>query len=156
MGYVPKDAKWYLAQIIKEITVEGEPNNVVHVNWVLIRADSPDEAYEKAIEQGAGGEGSPYLNPKGQMVRSAFRGLRGLDVIYDDLEDGAEITYEEKIGIPEDEIAAMVRLRDRLEVFLPYDPTPPPGRPDYTSKEILEEAEALLTQWRQEDEEEHE
>jgi hypothetical protein len=39
---------------------------------------------------------------------------------------------------------------------LPYDPTPPPGRPDYRSKEILDEAEALLAQWRAEDEDERE
>jgi hypothetical protein len=128
----PTDTKWYLAEIIEETTVEGEPNNVVHVNWVLIRAHSPDEAYEKAIEQG--GYGSSYLNPKGQMVRSTFRGLRGLDVIHDDLEDGAEITYEKKVGMPEDEITAMITPKDQLEVFLPTDPTPEPGRPDYKNR----------------------
>lgn len=154
VGYIPKDAKWWLAEIVEEIRVEGERNNVVHVNWVLIRADSPGEAYAKAMEQGTDGEVS-YLNPKGQMVTIVFRGLRSLHVIHDDLEDGAEITYEELIGVPEAEITAMVRPQAELEAFLPYDPTPTPGRPDYTSKGILDEAEALVARWRREHDDEN-
>jgi hypothetical protein len=52
MGYIPEDAKWYLAEIVEEITVEEDSRNVVHRNLHLIRADSPEEAYRKAIELG--------------------------------------------------------------------------------------------------------
>jgi hypothetical protein len=56
LGYIPKSAKWYLAEIVEQITVEGDPRSVVHTNLVLVRADSPEEAYQRAIELGAAGE----------------------------------------------------------------------------------------------------
>ena len=56
MGDIPENAKWYLADIVQEITVEDDPHNVVHTNLVLIRADSPEEAYQKAMELGLAGE----------------------------------------------------------------------------------------------------
>ena len=52
MGYIPEDAKWYLADLVEEITVEGDPRNVVHTNMTLVRADSPEEAYQKAVQLG--------------------------------------------------------------------------------------------------------
>ena len=43
-GLRPKDARWYLADVVVEHTVEGDPRNVVHVNVHLIEADSPGGA----------------------------------------------------------------------------------------------------------------
>jgi hypothetical protein len=91
MGYIPKDTKWYLADIVQEITVEGDPRNVVHTNLVLIRADSPEEAYEKAMELGTAGDQS-WENADGKRVTFRFRGLRELNVIHDELEHGAELS----------------------------------------------------------------
>ena len=65
MGYIPKDAKWYLADIIQQITVEDDPRSVVHTNVVLVRADSPEEAYEKALALGAG------VKPRGKTLRAS-------------------------------------------------------------------------------------
>jgi hypothetical protein len=48
MAYIPDDAKWYIAEIIMECQIEDDPRNVVHINIVLVRADSPEEAFEKA------------------------------------------------------------------------------------------------------------
>jgi hypothetical protein len=45
MGFLAKVAKWYLADIVEEIRVEGDRRNVVHTNLILVRADSPNEAY---------------------------------------------------------------------------------------------------------------
>ncbi len=53
MAHIPKNAKWYLADMIEQITVEGDPRIVVHTNVVLIRADSPEEAYQRAMKLGA-------------------------------------------------------------------------------------------------------
>ena len=61
MGYIPEDAKWHIVDIIVEIKIENEPRNVVQTNIVLIRADSPEEAYAKAIELGKEEEAS-YKN----------------------------------------------------------------------------------------------
>jgi hypothetical protein len=43
MAFIPKAAIWYIAQVVLEITVEGETRNVVHIDYMLIRADSPEE-----------------------------------------------------------------------------------------------------------------
>src|SRR6202521_1398870 len=98
MGFIPKDAKWYLADIVEEIRVEGDRRNVVHTNLALVRADSPDEAYAKAIALGKRGN-TKYKNPEGKMVTIRFRGLKELNVIHDELEHGCEITFGEDIGV---------------------------------------------------------
>jgi hypothetical protein len=141
MVYVPKDAKWYVAEIVEEVVVAGDPRNVVHRNLVLIRADSPDEAYAKALEIGSQHEGS-YTNPDGRLVRTSFRGLSHLDVIHDGLEHGAELTYERKTSVPEEEISKWVLSKDQLPLF--QDRGGKPDYPDYASKSILEEAEKLI------------
>jgi hypothetical protein len=33
MGYIPANAKWYLAEIVEQIAVEGDPRNVVHTSF---------------------------------------------------------------------------------------------------------------------------
>ena len=116
MAYIPDDAKWYIAEIIMECQVEGNPSNVVHTNIVLVRADSPEEAFEKAEELGRDGEDS-YLNTTDQEVTFRYRGLRELNVIHDELEHGAELIYEEEIGVKEDDLKAMISLQSDLAVF---------------------------------------
>jgi len=74
MAYIPPDAEWYLAHIVETITVEGNPRYAVHTNMVLVRADSPDEAFAKAEELGRAGE-IAYENPAGKRLptgRSMF------------------------------------------------------------------------------------
>ncbi len=41
MTYIPQNAKWYLADIVLEITVQDDRENIVHVNLTLIRANAP-------------------------------------------------------------------------------------------------------------------
>jgi hypothetical protein len=77
MGYVPESAKWYLAEIIEHITVEGDPRNVIHTNLVLVRADSPEEAHQKPLFWGLLAKVS-YENPDGKCVTCRFRGRLGL------------------------------------------------------------------------------
>jgi len=131
MAYIPKDAKWYIADLVMECQIEGEPRNVVHINIVLVRADSPEEAFQKAEQLGKEGENS-YLNPNHQKVIWLYRGLRDLQVIHDELEHGAELMYEEKIGISEDEVQAIVTAKSQLNVFQPYKPRDS-SEPDYSS-----------------------
>jgi hypothetical protein len=135
MGYIPKSAKWYLADIVEQITVEGDPRNVIHTNLILIRADSPEEAYEKALELGAAGEQS-YENPDGKQVTFRFRGLHDLNVIHDELEHGAELIYTEDLDLDESAIREWVAAKDKLGVFLPI--TPSTG-PNYASRDVMDE-----------------
>lgn len=83
MAYIPKNARWYLADVVLEHAVEGDPRNVVHVNLHLIEAESPERAYQKAIALGQASE-QVYANPDGREVRVTFRGLRDLNVIHDE------------------------------------------------------------------------
>ena len=52
MSYIPPDARWYLADIVEEFRIESEPENIVHTNTILVRADSPEEAYQSALALG--------------------------------------------------------------------------------------------------------
>lgn len=140
MTYIPLGAKWYIAEIIEEIVVEGDSRNVVHKNLVLIRSDSPDGAYARALEIGHQGEGS-YTNPNGSLVNTSFRGLGHLDVIHGSLEDGAELSYERKTAVPEEELQQWLLSREQLPLFL--EPQPLPDYPNYASKDILEEAKSI-------------
>jgi hypothetical protein len=136
MGYIPKDSKWFLADIIIEIKIENEPRNVVQTNIVLVRADSTEEAYAKAIELGKEGETS-YKNSDNNIVSMIFRGLRELNVIHDELEHGAELAFEEEINVPEDKIQSWITPKEGLGVFKTI--VGPKGKPNYMSASITEE-----------------
>ncbi len=118
MAYIPKDARWYLADVVLEHTIEGDPRNVVHINLSLIEAASPEEAYDKAMKLEKESE-QTYENTDGKQVRVVFRGLRDLNVIHDALEDGAELAYAEEIGVPESELSASLPHKYKLGVFAP-------------------------------------
>ncbi len=116
----PDDAKWYLTDIIQEFSFVGDYDNVVYKNLILVRADSPEEAYEKAMLLGKDYNFS-YDNTDGEKVTSTFRGLRDLYVIYEDFEHGAEILYGESEGLSEDEILNMITPKAELAVFAPRE-----------------------------------
>lgn len=137
MAYIPKNAKWYIAELVIECNIEGNSRNVVHVNIVLIRASSPEEAFDKAEELGYESN-STYLNPKNQTVTFTYKSLRDLNVIHDELEHGAELMFEEKIGIRESELQQMLTPKSQLAIFRPLEPIDP-SKPDYSSKEIMDE-----------------
>ena len=117
-GFIPKDARWYLADVVMEHRIEAEPRNVVHVNTHLIEADNPDVAYEKALTRGRDAE-HEYKNTDHRLVQVVFRGLRELNVIHERLEDGAEIMYSEETGVSEEQLRKWAKPRDRLGVFAP-------------------------------------
>jgi|SRR5437667_8771182 len=140
MAYVPEHAKWYLASLIEELTVEGETQSVIHKNLVLIRADSPEQAYQRAGELGSQSE-MDYENPQGKKVHVRFKGLNDLNVIYEKLEHGAELVYEEMIGLSRREIETLIRQKEDLSIFRPITPT---KGPDYSSADVLNEASKLI------------
>jgi hypothetical protein len=141
MAHVPKDAEWFLAEMVQEIRVAGYKRNIVHQNFVIIHARSPEVAHIRACDLGKSGDMS-YINENGKGVTIRFRGLRSLDVIYDPLEDGCEIMFIEKLGVTEKGIKKLVRPKRDLEVFLPIRGRP--GRPNYSSKEIMDEVKKRL------------
>ncbi|MBZ5604291.1 MAG: DUF4288 domain-containing protein [Acidobacteriia bacterium] len=100
---------------------------------VLIRADSPEEAYQYAMALGAESE-MTYENPARKKVAFIFRGLRDLSVIHGELEHGTEISYYEE-ALEEAAIQSYICPRHELSVFAPA--TRSEG-PDYSSREVLE------------------
>jgi hypothetical protein len=134
VAWIPRDACWFVADVVIEITVEGESRNVVHINTLLVSANRPEEAWDKACELGARDAGEPYLNPAGRLVTSRFVGLRSLDVVHDALEHGAELYFEEIIGV---DAATLARLRrDKSELSIFRAPSEDRDCPDYSSGEI--------------------
>lgn len=136
MAHVPKDAEWFLADLVQEIRVSGSRRNIVHINYVIIHARSPEAAYARAMSIGNRSAMS-YENLHGKKVTIRFRGLGNLDVIYDPLGDECEIMYREKLGVTEKGIRKMVRPKRKLEVFMPIRERP--GRPDFSSQEVMNE-----------------
>ena len=135
MAYVPEDTKWYLADLVVEITIEDEPRNTVHKNTLLIRADSPEEAYAKAVELG-NEQNSEYENPESKLVRFKFRGIQDIYPIYDELEHGAEMFYDEDFEVSEEEIQESLRPKEKLSIFTPIQKI---SKPNYASKEIYQD-----------------
>jgi len=136
MAFIPENARWFLAQHVAEIRVQRHKRNVVHINYVLIQAKGPQEAYRKAIELGKRGN-TKYKNPDGETVTIRFLGLRDLDVIHDPLEHGCEIMFSERLGMTRAGIRRLLRKKAELEAFLPVRNRP--SRPCYASKEIMDE-----------------
>lgn len=121
MVYIPSHSKWYVADLVFSISIQDDPDTLVHINTMLVRADSPEEAYDNSLLLGRDSEDA-YLNPDGKLVTVRFRGISDLNVIYDDLEHGAELFYEEKEGVSEEEIRALIPPKEKLNVFLPDEP----------------------------------
>ena len=140
MAFIPNDTIWYIAQVVLEITVEGESQNVVHVNYLLVRAESPAEAYDKALRLGFDHE-TTYMNQRGKRVRIVFRGLHNLTAVYEPLEHGAELLYEETLGLSQDNLDSLVAHKESLGVFRSIEKNP---GPDYASAEIQGEARRIV------------
>jgi hypothetical protein len=118
--WIPKDMEWFLADLIQQFTfVDG--GHSIYVNTLLVQASSVEKAYEKALEFGKVYNES-FTNTDGEEVKVSFRGLRDLYLIYDKLEDGAELIYEEYEEITEEEIAAMVTPMEKLAAFELHGP----------------------------------
>jgi|SRR5581483_3630767 len=141
MAYVPNNVQWFWAELIEEITVKGDPTNVVHRNIVLIKQSSPENAYNRALEIGREHECS-YENPQGLLVHIRFRGIADFDVIHDELDDGAELMFREDIDVPEERIQKWIRPKGELRIFK-TDQTSRKN-PDYSSKEVAAEVDQIL------------
>jgi hypothetical protein len=137
MGFVPKNAEWYLAELVEELTVADDPLNVVWRNLTLVHANSPDEAYEQALQLGRLGD-TEYMNSAGKLVTSRFRGLSFLDVVHDPLEHGAELMFHSSVGVSPDDVRKLLRSKEELELFLPISS---PHGPNVAAGEIVQEVE---------------
>jgi hypothetical protein len=144
LGFILADAKWYLAEIVLEITIDDDPRSVVHTNTVLVRADSPEEAYDKSLALGKQSETS-YENPDGKRVQFLFKGLHDLNVIHDELEHGAELSFHEQVQMSEEEFSRWTVPKEQLGVFAPIRSS---AGPDYAAGDIIREVYERFPQLR--------
>jgi catechol 2,3-dioxygenase-like lactoylglutathione lyase family enzyme len=131
---------WYLADLVVRFDVQDDPRGVVHINRCLVEAHDAEEAFVKAMALGKEYD-QQYPNPAGKQVRGRFLGLFDLLEIYEPLEDGSEIAYEERIGVSDLEARRLVSTRDQLGVFRKEFPSAPP---DYSAADIIHEVDDIL------------
>lgn len=91
-----KTRNWYIAHEILYFEPRFRRKSkgtelTVWENLILIKAKSPQQAYEKAIEHGRASEQAVRID--GEHGKCRFRGLRDLILVYDKLEDGAELEW---------------------------------------------------------------
>jgi hypothetical protein len=152
MAFIPEQARWYIADVVLEHAIEDDPRNVVHINILLVEASSPEDAFAQALELGRSHE-MEYLNTDGKQVTVRFRGLRALNVIHDELEHGAELLYEEEVGVPESRIRGWVREKSELNVFRPSEEEDT-DRPNYMPASVWQDVLDRLAKQEGEQEEE--
>jgi hypothetical protein len=116
--FIPGNTEWFIGELVEEFKAADQTENLVHINTILIEANSPEVAYEKALALGELAN-RVFTNTDGVDVTVRFRGLRGLYPIHDRLEDGAELLYEEREGMSDEAIAKMVKPKEALAVFSP-------------------------------------
>lgn len=114
---------WYVAIELLRFIPEGvdpsESNRrfLVWENLILIQADDPESAYNKAIENGEIYNDAEFLHVyKGKSGRWRFEGLMSLLPVYDELEDGAELLWSEYYKSSKG-IERIVKTKEELEVF---------------------------------------
>lgn len=139
MTFIPKAAKWYIADIVLEFVIEDDSRNVVHVNTMLMKATSPEDAYNKAMELGKSEE-TEYPNSDAKKVTVRFRGLRDLNVIHDELNHGAELSFEEEVGVSESAIRERVRDKSNLALFKTFEEER--DIPNYSSDFVMKNLQA--------------
>jgi hypothetical protein len=119
MANSPEVSRWYIAELTEEVTLEGDPQHVVHRKTRVIFADSAEDAYEKALSMITEHE-LKYLNEHNKAVRTRFWGLREMQLSNEDM-DRAGILPQERRGTarrrnstglsPEQQFALLVSLK---------------------------------------------
>lgn len=141
MAFIPEGAKWYLAELVQELRVAGDPRNVIWRNLTLVRAESPEDAYQEALRLGRAGD-TEYNNPQGKRVEVRFQGLSSLDVIHDELNNGAELLFTSETDVSEERLASLLRPKESLGIFSPIRPI---EGPDVAAGYIVDEAMRMIT-----------
>ena len=91
---------WYIAEIIEkfEPVDRNEKQDLRRVttwgNHHLIKADSPEKAFDKAVKLGKE-KNYKFINSDKIKMESMFVGIGELLPIYEDIEDGAELMWND-------------------------------------------------------------
>lgn len=89
---------WYIAEIIEKCEPVDRNENLdlrrvtTWGNFHLIKADTPEKAYEKAVKIGKDGE-YKFINADKHEMEWVFVGIADLIPVCEDIEDGAELMW---------------------------------------------------------------
>mgnify|MGYP003424492730 FL=1 len=95
-----ENRNWYIVEIIEkcEPVSRNDKNDLRRVttwgNHHLIKANSPEEAFDKAIKLGKE-KNYKFTNSDKVEMESIFVGVGELLPIYEDIEDGAELMWND-------------------------------------------------------------
>jgi hypothetical protein len=113
---------WWMASYIERFEYEDEDKTNLNrrcdawENTIIIQAKDREQAYRKAEKVGRLGEMS-YKTTEGRMGAWRYEGLTSLLPIYEGLEDGAEIYWQEHDNRTVRKIKSWVKAKADLEVF---------------------------------------
>jgi hypothetical protein len=119
---------WWIASYIERFEYYDE--NKANLNrrclaWentILIRAPNREVAYRKAVARGRLSNGNEGWNSSsGRKGTWRFEGLTGLLPVYEELEDGAEILWQEHAGVSVRKIRGRIKRKHELAVFDDHD-----------------------------------
>jgi len=114
IGLPLEPQNFYIAELVQECRVEGYATSLVWVNIHIIKADSPKEAYTKAVKLGKSHNRKYKAGKDARDARWIFRGVRDLVPIYEKIEDGAEILFEAHERMTEKGIRKMLRAKSDI------------------------------------------
>ncbi len=115
-----KTRKWYIAHELLHFDTKKTRDRskkrklVVWENLVLITARSPEEAYRKALKHGRLSEESVKID--GRDGHCKFIGLSDLVLVYDDLEDGAELEWHDR-RVDASQLRHMTKQKGQMQAF---------------------------------------
>ncbi len=117
--HILKARNWYIAHEIlyfepKLRQKSKVTERTVWENLILIKAKNPRQAYQKAIEHGRASEQAVRIDGEDGLCK--FRGLRDLTLVYDKLEDGAELEWR-VLRISPGKIGRLVTRKEKLQAF---------------------------------------
>ena len=115
-----KTQKWYIAHELLYFDTKKAGDRpkkeklVVWGNLVLIKGRSPEEAYRKALKHGRLSEEKVKIAGKDGYCK--FKGLKDLVLVYDDLEDGAELEWHD-LRLDVSELGRMTKRKRKMQAF---------------------------------------
>ena len=83
MADSPETARWYIAELVEELILDGNIRNVIHRKTRVIFADCQEDAYQKALSLSREHEPT-YLNQMFEGAQTRYWGLNELNLLADD------------------------------------------------------------------------
>lgn len=85
MADSPETARWYIAELVEELILDGNIRNVIHRKTRVIFADCQEDAYEKALSLSQEHEPT-YLNQTLDGAQTRYWGLTELNLLQPEAE----------------------------------------------------------------------